>query len=50
MSADPERLSDMPAGFIYTRVRKVLLHQARNLVGNKSIRHAYRLNAAPTGL
>ena len=43
-------LSDMHAGFIYsdTRVCKVLLHQARNLVYYKSTRHAYRLGAAPT--
>ena len=44
--------SDMHAGFIYsdTRVCKVLLHQARNLVCYKSTRYAYRLDASPTGL
>ena len=42
----------MHAGFIYsdTRVCKVLLHQARNPLCNKSTRQAYRLGAAPTGL
>ena len=45
-------LSDMHAGFIHSDAHacKVLLHQARYLVCYKSIRHAYRLGAAPTGL
>ena len=45
-------LSDMYAGLNYsdTRVCKVLLHQARNLVCYKSTRYAYRLGTAPTGL
>ena len=45
-------LSDMHAVFIYsdTRVCKVLLHQARNLVCYKSTRHVYRLGAPPKGL
>ena len=44
-------LSDMHAGFIYSdmRVCKVLLYQARHLFCHKSIRHAYRQGAAPTG-
>ena len=52
MAADLVPLSDMPACTMqlcrtcmmgsFTRVCKVLIHQARNLVCYKSIRHAYR--------
>ena len=45
-------LSDLHTGFIYSasRVCKVLLHQAGNLVCYKPTRHAYRLGAPPTEL
>ena len=51
-SCTMQLLSDMHAGFMNssTHVCKVLLYQARYLVCYKSIRHAYRWNAAYTGL
>ena len=51
-SCTMQLLSDMHAGFMNssTHVCKVLLYQARYMVCYKSIRHAYREDAAPTGL
>ena len=51
-SCSMQLLLDMHAGFMnsFTHICKVLLYQERYLVCYKSIRHAYRQDAARTGM